>query len=248
MVGFNLRRHVCAIIISRFADISRDDHLTCPWVKHIVTLISPQMLCHWVWLLEKNYTKCIYCNAYNWAATWAFQQCGMCDQQSLRSACVYAQSDQSLCKSLEYFISVQQLTEQHLEFLSLKGAAKVRLSLHLSKCHIVGNYMPRLICHLCLVLRRLPFFIAKHSTPPWSTLNDQRHFILCLDRTPYFLGLEVLFRSFSISNYREVDKIILSQKWFFSVLSPTKHIVCLRKRNVFKRHKLVFIVSYWNSS
>ena len=22
-----------------------------------------------------------------WAATWAFQQCGMCDQQSLRSAC-----------------------------------------------------------------------------------------------------------------------------------------------------------------
>ena len=26
-----------------------------------------------------------------------FQQCGMCDQQSLRSACAYAQSDQSLC-------------------------------------------------------------------------------------------------------------------------------------------------------
>ena len=25
------------------------------------------------------------------------QQCGMCDQQSLRSACAYAQSDQSLC-------------------------------------------------------------------------------------------------------------------------------------------------------
>ena len=26
-----------------------------------------------------------------------FQQCGMCDQQSLRSACAYAQSDHSLC-------------------------------------------------------------------------------------------------------------------------------------------------------
>ena len=25
------------------------------------------------------------------------QQCGICDQQSLRSACAYAQSDQSLC-------------------------------------------------------------------------------------------------------------------------------------------------------
>ena len=32
-----------------------------------------------------------------WAVTWDFQQCGMCDQQSLRSACAYAQSDQSLC-------------------------------------------------------------------------------------------------------------------------------------------------------
>ena len=49
------------------------------------------------------------------------QQRGMCDQQSLRSACTYAQSDQSLCWSLEYSVSVKLLTEQHLEFLSLKG-------------------------------------------------------------------------------------------------------------------------------
>ena len=33
----------------------------------------------------------------NWASAWDFQQCGMWDQQSLRSACAYAQSDQSLC-------------------------------------------------------------------------------------------------------------------------------------------------------
>ena len=39
----------------------------------------------------------------------------MCDQQSLRSACAYTQSDQSFCLSLEL------LTEHHLEFLSLKG-------------------------------------------------------------------------------------------------------------------------------
>ena len=32
-----------------------------------------------------------------WAATWDFQQCGMCDQQRLRPACAYAQTDQSLC-------------------------------------------------------------------------------------------------------------------------------------------------------
>ena len=36
---------------------------------------------------------------------------------------------------------VKLLTEHHLEFLSLKGAAEARRSLHMSKCHIVGNLM-----------------------------------------------------------------------------------------------------------
>ena len=45
----------------------------------------------------------------------------MCDQQSLRSACAYAQSDQSLCSSLEYSRSVKLLTEHLLEVLSLKA-------------------------------------------------------------------------------------------------------------------------------
>ena len=52
---------------------------------------------------------------------WDFQQRCLCDQQSLRSACAYAQSDQSLCLLLEYSKTVQLLTEHHLEFLSLKG-------------------------------------------------------------------------------------------------------------------------------
>ena len=56
-----------------------------------------------------------------WAATWDFQQCGLCDQQSLRSACAYAQSDQSLCYPLEYYMNVKLLAEHHLDFLSLKG-------------------------------------------------------------------------------------------------------------------------------
>ena len=38
-----------------------------------------------------------------------FQQCGMCDQQRLRPACGYAQSDQSLCLSLEYSMSVMSI-------------------------------------------------------------------------------------------------------------------------------------------
>ena len=37
-----------------------------------------------------------------WIMFWLFQ-CGMCDQQSHRSACAYAQCDQSLCLSLENF-------------------------------------------------------------------------------------------------------------------------------------------------
>ena len=39
----------------------------------------------------------------------------------LRSACAYAQSDQSLCSSLEYSVSVKLLTEHHLVLLSLTG-------------------------------------------------------------------------------------------------------------------------------
>ena len=45
----------------------------------------------------------------------------MSDQQSLRSACAYLQSDQSLCLSLEYSMIIKLLTEHHLMILSLKG-------------------------------------------------------------------------------------------------------------------------------
>ena len=40
---------------------------------------------------------------------------------------------------------VKLLTEHHLGILASKEAAEARLSLHLSKCQIVGNHMPRLI-------------------------------------------------------------------------------------------------------
>ena len=44
----------------------------------------------------------------------------MCDQQRLRSACAYAQSDQSLCSSLDYYMNVKLPTKGHLEYQSLK--------------------------------------------------------------------------------------------------------------------------------
>ena len=60
----------------------------------------------------------------------------MCDQQSVRSAYAYTQSDQSLCYPLEYSMSVKQAEKED---------AQARLSLHLSKSHIDGNHMSRSI-------------------------------------------------------------------------------------------------------
>ena len=77
-------------------------------------------------------------------ATLYFQQCGMCDLQRLRSACAYAQSDQSLCKLLEYSINIKLLIEYYFEFLSLKEAVHAHLGLFMSKYHIVGNLMSQL--------------------------------------------------------------------------------------------------------
>ena len=48
----------------------------------------------------------------------------MFDQQRLRPACAYAQTDQSLCLSLEYSMSVKLPTEHDLAFLSLKGGCR----------------------------------------------------------------------------------------------------------------------------
>ena len=53
-----------------------------------------------------------------------FRTINMCEEQSLRSACAYVPSDQSLCLSLEYPMIVKLLTEHHLEFLSLKGGCR----------------------------------------------------------------------------------------------------------------------------
>ena len=69
----------------------------------------------------------------------------MCDQQRLRPACAYVQSDQSICLSPEYSMSVKLLTQHHLEFLGFtwgggRGAAKARLKLpHCWKSHVTAQ-------------------------------------------------------------------------------------------------------------
>ena len=64
--------------------------MTISWSFPIIHLQNSMLEQIW----DHNMTK--------WAVTWDFQQCGMCDQQRLRPACTYAQSDQSLCLMLEY--------------------------------------------------------------------------------------------------------------------------------------------------
>ena len=46
-------------------------------------------------------------------------------------------------------MSVKLLTEHHLDFLSLKEVDRLVGSLHLSKCHIVGNHV---VAHMLCVL------------------------------------------------------------------------------------------------
>ena len=77
-----------------------------------------------LWLMPNTNLTITKEHSNIWAMAWDFQQCGICDKQGLRSACAYTQSDQSLCLSLEYSISSKLLTEQYLEFLSLKGGCK----------------------------------------------------------------------------------------------------------------------------
>ena len=60
----------------------------------------------------------------------------MYDQQSPRSAWAYAQSDQSLCWTLEYSMRVKLLNKHHLEFLSLKGGCTCQNTILLEiTCH-----------------------------------------------------------------------------------------------------------------
>ena len=73
----------------------------------------------------------------------------MCDQQSLRSACAYAQSDQSLCLSLEYSMNVRLLAEHHLEFLCFKGgctgsseSTPVKMP-HYWKSHVRAHFLAK---------------------------------------------------------------------------------------------------------
>ena len=59
----------------------------------------------------------------------------------------YAQSDQSLCLSLEYSMNIEQLTQQHLEFLSLKAGCTGSIeSIHVKMPHCLKSHVAAYMC------------------------------------------------------------------------------------------------------
>ena len=90
----------------------------------------------------------------------------MCDQQSLRTACANAQSDQSICLSLDYSMSVKLLTEHHLEFLSLKGGCTGSCESTFAPQHEISN---NVVCAT-----------SKASNQPAHTRSLIRAFSSCL--------------------------------------------------------------------
>ena len=143
----------------------------------------------------------------------------MYDQQSLRSACAYVQSDQSLCQSLEYSVSVKLLTEHHLEYLSLKGGCTglseytlVKMP-HCWKSHVTAHmvimlfvcwpkfvfFMKTFICHF---LR-----LWGHACPLDTFLVYSLNLVF---RLPYCKSEASLSRKLDKNDYLNKRKVIFS--------------------------------------
>ena len=76
-------------------------------------------------------------------------------------------------------MTVMLLTEHNLEFLSLKGGctgSSESIHLFMPKCHIIGNYMSRLICEC--------FHMGAHILGYLTCFNcieeSAGHFIVCM--------------------------------------------------------------------
>ena len=76
----------------------------------------------------------------------------MCDQQSLRPACAYVQSDQSLCLSLEYSMTLRPLTKHLLEFLRWKWGCTGSSESTLVK--MPNGWKSHVTAHFCMVFPR----------------------------------------------------------------------------------------------
>ena len=98
----------------------------------------------------------------------------MCDQQSLRSDCAYAQSDQSLGLSFEYSMTVKLLSKHHLEIISLKGGCTGSSEFTLVK--IPHCWKSHVAAHICIVICT---YVLLMSLMSMFLLNVNKVFLIC---------------------------------------------------------------------
>ena len=86
--------------------VSSESRTSNPSIPSLTTLYRVSALFIMICIVN---TLVVLEDTYIWDVTWDYQQWGMCNQQRLRPACAYAQSDQSLCLSLEYSMTVKNI-------------------------------------------------------------------------------------------------------------------------------------------
>ena len=137
----------------------------------------------------------------------------MCDQQRLRPACTYTQSDQSLCLLLEYYRTVKLLTEHQLEFLSLKGgctgsseSTRVKMP-HCWKSLVTDHYFSAfsMKTYVVLLIER-DFIFIRAPQHMVNVLKFRTHFSFCSRIKCWCSGLLV-----RISNREDPDQTASSE-------------------------------------
>ena len=125
----------------------------------------------------------------------------MCDQLRLRPACAYVQSDQSLCKSLEFSMTFRLLTEHNLEFLSFKGGCtgsseSTFVSMpHCWKSHVPGSKaVVVVISDVCLSFYFVKLSPDMHTVPDVFLLNYYER-KQCRFRLAGFTAIAIYFHS-----------------------------------------------------
>ena len=114
----------------------------------------------------------------------------MYDQQRLRPACAYAQTDQSLCWSLKSMTD-KLLTEPHLRFLSLQGGCTDSSESTLVK--IPHCWKSRVMAHC---YRLCPACAAKNKTSANINLYSSVYYIRKPICDIVFCVMSFLFRCF----------------------------------------------------
>ena len=143
----------------------------------------------------------------------------MCDQQSLRSACAYPQSDQRRCSSLEYFVSGKLLTEHRLEFLSFKvGCTRSSKSTlakmpHCWKSHFAAQLCKTLYQTLQNITGKNRFIvIAVLSIISFSMILNSM-----MNCETYFIKTLYIVTYWKMNHYKKVVWIFIGIKSFLNI-------------------------------